>query len=353
MKPQIQVRTPLCQEEGAGMPLRALMEALEQNPSAGPMVAFLRRQRSQAGFRTMLGCLRRMAAMCGHSLETWQPHTLGALGVQALALKIQKGTTKTGQQWSPAYIAAHEAALSGLLDQFWALEMINQEQLARLKFWKRVQVRRSLQAPCHGRYMSGAERRRLWDAANHLGTLPVIQARDRAFLALLLCGLRREETTAISMTDLLEGGLLRIQGKGDRIRYLLLEHWSQVAIEDWLRFRGEVPGPLLLPVDRHGKMRSKRWSLAAASKRFKEIASAAGVTDVTPHDVRRTFASEALESGHDIVKVARWLGHADVRTTALYDRRPISSLRGLGGPILMPLRNKQESRFGQVTPQSD
>ena len=110
---------------------------------------------------------------------------------------------------------------------------------------------------------------------------------------------------------------------------------------------------MLLPVDRHGKTILKTWSLAAASKRFQEITRAAGVYGITPHDVRRTFASEALEAGHDIVKVARWLGHADVQTTALYDRRQLTSLRGVGGPILLPLQDNREVLFSPVCPYLD
>lgn len=298
----------------------------------------------------MLGCLNRLAGFCGHPLDEWQPHALGPLGIQSLALKVQNGTTKRGLPWAPAYIAAHEAALSGVLDQFWAFGMIDQEQLARLKFWKRIQVRRSLQDPAKGRWVSHAERQKIWNAAGQLHGSPPIKARDRAFLALLLCGLRREETTSANVTDILEDGLLRVRGKGGRTRYLHLEHWTRTALDHWLAFRGTGPGPLLLPVDRHGRMILRTWSLAAASKRFQEITRAARVSGITPHDVRRTFASEALEAGHDIVKVARWLGHADVQTTALYDRRQPTSLRGVGGPILLPLQDNREVLFSQVCP---
>ena len=208
---------------------RPLVEALDLNPSAGPIVAFLRRQKSKAGFRTTLGCINRLAGFCGRPLHRWEPHAMGSLEIQSLALKVQNGTTKKGLPWAPAYTAAHEAALSGVLDQFWAFGMINQEQLARLKFWKRIQVRRSLQDPAKGRWVSPAERQRIWNATGQLHGSPLIQARDRAFLALLLCGLRREETTSVNVTDLLEDGLLRVCGKGERTRYLHLEHWTRTA----------------------------------------------------------------------------------------------------------------------------
>ncbi|RMP44334.1 hypothetical protein ALO95_200342 [Pseudomonas syringae pv. antirrhini] len=39
------------------------------------------------------------------------------------------------------------------------------------------------------------------------------------------------------------------------------------------------------------------------------------------HGLRATAATNALEHDADIAKVQVWLGHADISTTRLYDRR--------------------------------
>jgi integrase/recombinase XerD len=39
------------------------------------------------------------------------------------------------------------------------------------------------------------------------------------------------------------------------------------------------------------------------------------------HSLRATAATNALEHAADIAKVQEWLGHANVATTRLYDRR--------------------------------
>jgi site-specific recombinase XerD len=45
------------------------------------------------------------------------------------------------------------------------------------------------------------------------------------------------------------------------------------------------------------------------------------VSGFGPHSLRATAATNALEHNADIAKVQEWLGHADISTTRLYDKR--------------------------------
>lgn len=91
------------------------------------------------------------------------------------------------------------------------------------------------------------------------------------------------------------------------------------AVNDWLRVRGGEPGALLCPVHcntiiiRH---LSDQSVLAILRKRQK----AAGVEKFSPHDLRRTFISDLLDAGADIVTVQKVAGHANTATTAKYER---------------------------------
>jgi integrase/recombinase XerD len=48
-----------------------------------------------------------------------------------------------------------------------------------------------------------------------------------------------------------------------------------------------------------------------------------GITgeNMGPHALRATAATSALEHNADIAKVQEWLGHANISTTRVYDRR--------------------------------
>ena len=149
-------------------------------------------------------------------------------------------------------------------------------------------------------------------------------ARDAALLALLYgAGLRRSEVVALDVGDCTVGtGMLAVRhGKGNRDRVVYATNGAALALADWLAVRGVEAGPLFVPVNKGGVVGGHRMSGQAVLYVLRRRAMQSGVTRLTPHDLRRTFISDLLDLGADISTVQRLAGHAQVTTTARYDRR--------------------------------
>lgn len=152
--------------------------------------------------------------------------------------------------------------------------------------------------------------------------------RDRAILAVLLYhGLRREEAARLTMGDLVERrGVkhLRVHGKGKKIRFLPLHPVAAERIYAYLEHdsaRNTSSGPLFRSV--RGKTTGAGVTANGLYTVVAHWARVAGieVDGLGVHGLRATAATNALEHDADIAKVQMWLGHANISTTRLYDRR--------------------------------
>ena len=148
--------------------------------------------------------------------------------------------------------------------------------------------------------------------------------RDAALIALLRgAGLRRAEVVKLILSDYKEEtGALRIrEGKGGKDRTVYLPNAAIDYVEAWLQQRGRKPGALLCPIRKGGQIQLRHLTPQAVLWILQQRSEEAGVEAFSPHDFRRTFCSDLLDAGVDIVTVQKLAGHASPTTTARYDRR--------------------------------
>jgi site-specific recombinase XerD len=154
--------------------------------------------------------------------------------------------------------------------------------------------------------------------------------RDRAILATLLYhGLRREELTKLTVKDASRSRLgvphFTVFGKGQKTRYVPLHPAAGRLIAEYLEAAGhgaDEAGALFRPLHHSRDHKScAAMTPDGIYKLVREYTAAALGEAFGPHSMRSTVATNALDNGADIAKVQELLGHANISTTRLYDRR--------------------------------
>lgn len=153
--------------------------------------------------------------------------------------------------------------------------------------------------------------------------------RDRALLAVLLYhGLRRQEASQLRVSDVHDRrGVrhLRVLGKGDKIRYLPLHPVAAERIHAYVAAIGtaQQPSAPLFQALRGPKAVAGAITPDGIYRVIGKYAKVLGidVPGLGVHGLRATAATNALDHEADLKRVQQWLGHANVSTTMLYDRR--------------------------------
>jgi site-specific recombinase XerD len=284
--------------------------------------------------RTMINALDTMAGLLTQHRCTMQTLDWSALRYQhTTALR-----TLLADLYAPATANKMLAALRGVLQEAWRLGKMSAEEFRRAADLPSV---RGSTLP-RGRAISRSELTRLFTVCSKDRT--TAGRRDAAILAVLYnCGLRRSELVDLDLADYDsdESALTVRSGKGRKARMSYTTDASRKAIEDWLAVRGLSAGALFTPINKSGKVSLRRLSDQAVRKLLLKRAVEAGVSHFSPHDLRRTMIGDLLDAGADISTVQRLAGHANVTTTARYDRRGEAAKRRAANLLDVPIGDER------------
>ncbi|KAA9380007.1 site-specific tyrosine recombinase XerD [Microbispora cellulosiformans] len=164
--------------------------------------------------------------------------------------------------------------------------------------------------------------------------------RNRALLEVLYgTGARISEAVGLAVDDVPAGHAgdrhrggdhdqVRLRGKGGRTRIVPLGRFARQALDAYLvRAR---PG-----IAAHGRgtsalflnARGGRLTRQGAWEVLQVAAERAGLSGVSPHMLRHSFATHLLDGGADVRVVQELLGHASVTTTQVYTLVTVDKLR--------------------------
>ena len=148
---------------------------------------------------------------------------------------------------------------------------------------------------------------------------PWVAARDTAVMGLLYgCGLRIGEVLALSASDL-DADMLRVTGKGGKVRLVPLLASVRKAVADYRRLCPFRPAP----DDRDWRifrgLRGGPLDPGVFQRHMRAMRGALGLPDsATPHALRHAFATHLLSAGGDLRTIQDLLGHASLSTTQGY-----------------------------------
>ncbi len=147
----------------------------------------------------------------------------------------------------------------------------------------------------------------------------ISNARARAWFALLWrAGLRAGELVGLRLEDLLappngaQPARLRVLGKGQKERLVLLTADAYAVLTTWLAARPASDVPYIFLNDRGQPLTVNgiEWLL-------RQYGQQVGLS-LTPHQLRHTFARQVTEAGMPITSLSKLLGHAQISTTQIY-----------------------------------
>lgn len=289
---------------------------MEAAKPAALYLASLRSATSRRGQASALNAIARLAGAADWRALDWTritPETAAAIRARLAG--------------APATVNKTLAALRGVARSAFNLGAVGSDDLRRIE--NVTQAVKGSRLPA-GRMVENWELAELMRACA-LDPSPA-GLRDAAMIAIAAkTGARREEIAGIRIGDIQwrdDCAEVRIIGKGDAERILHLDNGAAAALRDWLSVRGDGGEYVFCPVNKGGRIDTRKGITSqSAHEALQRRVRAAGLRDLTWHDLRRTVVSRLLEAGEDIATVAGVVGHRQITTTARYDRRPEEAKR--------------------------
>ena len=146
--------------------------------------------------------------------------------------------------------------------------------------------------------------------------------RNRCMIEVLYgCGLRVSELTELQISNInFKENYLKIQGKGDKVRFVPLADYTADFIKNYInniRSKQKINPKHsdILFLNSRGSQISRQMVFLI----IKEIVRKVGIQkNISPHTFRHSFATHLLQNGADLRFIQEMLGHSSITTTEIY-----------------------------------
>jgi site-specific recombinase XerD len=224
-----------------------------------------------------------------------------------------------GQAMAPSSVKQHLAGIRMLFDWLTTHHVIE------------VNPARSVRGPKHS-VVEGTtpafEPKQARQLLDSIDTTTIAGLRDRAIIATLIYTAARVGAILnLKVKHFAQDGTqwcLRLSEKGGKVRKIPCRHDLEQFIHDYMAAAGnalEKDAPLFRSMDRRRQLTDKALHRVDAAAMLKRRLKAAGLpANLCCHSFRSTTATDLITQGVALEDVQYLLGHADPRTTRLYDR---------------------------------
>lgn len=225
-------------------------------------------------------------------------------------------------KYQPATINRKLAALRSFFKYLVASEQIDHNPAANISFLKKARALPKV--------LTESQIHQLCKTIERLQE-PVDIRNGVIVLLFYATGMRLRELTFLKLADLnLHAQVIRIHGKGGRVRLAPITKEMEKLLKQWLAIRAEwlgrqsVAASDALFIDERGES----LSIAKVSVIVQKLLSAVSEKGKTnPHILRHSFATHLLDAGADLVAVKDLLGHKSLSTTQVYTHVSAGRLR--------------------------
>ena len=295
----------------------------DQNLIENPALMYLATPGSKDSYRCMKSKLNKFARFFGYQglvdcdWKSMQPNHITIF--------------LTAQSWGSARTYnCYLSAIKSVALNAWRNKQIDLDQFQRIKSLKQ---RRIFRAPS-GRAISPEESSSLIRSLNK-NSLRTI--RNRAIFFLMLgCGLRRAEVCDLKLKQVsIKNKSAKIIGKGNKERTIYFPTAVLEVLKNWLDARSlnkeEIDAGFVFGrIDNRQRLHLDiPLDPSSITRIVEKLVSETDNLEgrLTPHDLRRTFATRLISKNVDIVEVQKLMGHASVATTGNYVRKDEENLR--------------------------